>query len=597
MKKQDKQDKLINTIDERIKHSDAFLSPYKDKFNRYYSLFRSYMNDSEWPTKSKIFNPYTWSSIETQSAKLVASKPSGSYILSPGDQQETKDRGEELGLWFDEQWRKDRATFKLQSVFKKGCIYGPVVARVYWLFKIGYKGGQQTVIEDRPTFDILRLEDGMFGFDPEPDEWNKVRWAWQKYYVSKAEMQSWLKGPEAETFDKKALKEAIENFDSDEFEPAVTKEDKLSKQGATAVEDTTVKKIECVYMEDYETGDFITCLGRKYIVRNQKNPYLFQSSFLFYNNSIVPSEIIGMSDIEPTERLQHGINLIRNQRFDNVESILKNQWLVAEGTVDDDELIDEFNGIIHTRSNDINKSIKPIIKPNVTQSSFEEEVALKNDFQQALSVTNFSKGSDEVDTNRSGRAIRALQEAADARVRNKLDLLEIFFIKEIAEKWLLLAAQYQKDEVKLTDSGNTITLASEDFQGEYNYHVEAGSTKHTDVWEDRHDFNEYMDRLIILAEKKKKDEMPPMPEGEMPEGEEPPLPPQPSSINWDKLAEELSERYAIKNWKEIWIQQQEEMQVPEERLPEVGEIEERPKQIEGEMLPSIEEEQLPPANV
>ena len=601
--KQDKKDKLVKTLDERIRHSDSFLSSYKDKFNRYYALFRSYMNDTEWATKSKIFNPYTWSTIETQAAKLVSTKPSGTYIADPSDGEAPEDLGDRLGKWFDDCWRKDRATHKLQSVFKKGCIYGPVAARVYWKFKIGYLGGEKTIVEDRPTFDVLRLEDGMVGFDTEPDEWGKIRWAYQKYYVSKAEVKGWQEGPEGESFDKKAIKEALEDWE--EYTPETTREDKLAKQGTTALKDDTIKKVECIYMEDYETGDFITCLGRKHIVRNEKNPYLFQSSFIFYNNSIVPSEIMGMGDIEPTERLQHGINLIRNQRFDNVASILKNQWIVADGVVDDDELVDEFNGIIHARANEIEKAIKPIMKPNVTQSSYEEEAALKGDFQQALSVTNYSKGSDEVATERSGRAIRALQEAADARVRNKLDLLEVTFIKEIAEKWLQLAAQYQSEPVSLSDSGNIIQITPEEFQLKFNYHVEAGSTKHTDIWEDRHDFNEYMDRLLILAEKKRADEMtqqqsmmqnpgmqpgmPANPDGGnmMPQQPTPQVSPTP--INWDKLAEELSERYAIKNWKEIWQQVEEQQEPRGEMLPEVGEEEPRPTDFgEGEFLPNVD---------
>eukprot|EP01022_Parablepharisma_sp_SALTPOND_P008057 TRINITY_DN135129_c0_g1_i1.p1 TRINITY_DN135129_c0_g1~~TRINITY_DN135129_c0_g1_i1.p1 ORF type:complete len:241 (+),score=33.33 TRINITY_DN135129_c0_g1_i1:93-725(+) len=158
------------------------------------------------------------------------------------------------------------------------------------------------------------------------------------------------------------------------------------------------------------------------------------------------------------------------------------------------------------------------------------------------------------------------------------------FIKEVAEKWQRLASVYQGDDLVISEGGRDIKITPEEFKGEWSYYVERGSTTHTDKTQEKDEFLAYMDKLIGLAKMKAEQG------GVNPKtGEALPAP----AINYDKMAEKLSEKFNVKDWRELWPQEQKPQEEPQEALPGVD-IEERPKDFgEGEMLPEVGE--LPPA--
>lgn len=563
-------------IVEKVQSSEDFLGGYLDNWTRWYKLYRSYIDDSKWPTKTKIFNPYIFSAIETHTSKSISTKPDGEF--RPNDSKATGDP-EKIGQAFDHWWRKDKATFKGQSAFKKALMYGSGMGRVLWKFRTGVISGQTKIIDDRPTVRINRLEDGMCGFDPEADTWEEVRFAWEKCYVTKREMEDWLKGPEKDSYDAKEIKKAIEAFDkSSETDSNTYRTEKLKTLDGKLT-DNKIKKVECIYLEDYESGNVYTLIARKFLVRQAPNPQPFERSFVFFIDTIVPSEVLGMGEIEPVERLQHGLNLVQNQRRDNIASILKNQWIVGDrADIDEDELVDELNGIIHAA--DINE-VKALFKPNVTGNAYQEEASIKQDIQSALAITDASKGNTgDLDAAKSGRALALLQSAADARVQSKLQLFEIMFIKEVAEKWQRLASVYQKDQMVISEGGRDIEIGPEEFQGEWSYYVESGSTTHTDKTQEKDEFLAYMDKLIGLAKLKAE-------QGGVDPKTGQPLPA--PTVNFDKLAEKLSEKFNIKDWRELWPEEQKPQEERQDALPGVD-LGERPRNFgEGEMLPEVGE--------
>lgn len=579
-KKEDKQNSKVNEVIEKVEASEDFLSGYLNNWTLWYKLYRSYIDDNKWPTKTKIFNPYVFSAIETHTSKSISSKPDGEFRP---EEKDAEGDPEKIGQAFDYWWRKDKATFKGQAAFKKSLMYGSGMARTLWKFRTGVVSGKKKIIEDRPTVRINRLEDGMCGFDPEADSWDEVRFAWDKCYVTKREMEDWLKGPEKDTFDAKEIKKAIEALEKSGDTDGNTYRTEKLKTLNGKLTDNKIKKAECIYLEDYESGYVYNVIARKFLVRKALNPQPFERSFIFYIDTIVPSEVLGMGEIEPVERLQHGLNLVQNQRRDNIASILKNQWIVGDrADIDEDELVDELNGIIH--ASDIDQ-IKALFKPNVTQNAFQEELSIKQDIQSALAITDASKGNTgDLDAAKSGRALALLQSAADARVQSKLQLFEIMFIKEVAEKWQRLASVYQKDDLVISEGGRDIKITPEEFKGEWSYYVESGSTTHTDKTQEKDEFLAYMDKLIGLAKMKAEQG------GVNPKtGEALPAP----ALNYDKMAEKLSEKFNVKDWRELWPQEQKPQEEPQEALPGVD-IEERPRDFgQGEMLPEVGE--LPPA--
>lgn len=607
-KKEEKKDetKQLNDVLAKVKSSDDNLTPYaSERFLRFYKLYRSHIPKKEWPTKSKIFNPLVFSIIETQVAKQMAAKPIGDW--KPANKKSGEDaKGDpyKIQLAFDDWWRKERAILKGQDGFKKTLMYGGASAQVYWKFQIGYKLGKPYNKADRPSIRILRMEDKMFGFDPEPDYFEDCKWAFVRYPISKKALEDIKKSPQVSLY--KNLDKAINSFDGegdDTYADKALMQERKDLTDTKNVNDETIKKVECIYIENYETGDYITIVGQKHIIMDRKNPYLSEKSLLLTSNIRVPSEIIGMSDIEPIESLQHGANLFRNQRADNVNDLLKPQWLVGDDAeIDDDELADEDSLVIHAK--DINKA-KQLPKENVTGTAYKEDETIKNDIYAATSVTPFSAGNDnDVDSEMSGRAIGKLQDAANARIKNKMMNFEIDYIKEVAEKWQRLMAQFQTENIVVDDNGEEVIITPEDLgssedgkYGEWSFHVESGSTQHVDDTQSREDYLAWQDTIIKLAELKKNDAVGDQPMVDPQTGQ--PLPPQPSTqvLDYDKMAEKLSEKFGQKDWRQVWIIEDEnEMQpIEEDLLPpiedeEMGEMEggEMPVQ-QGEMLPSIDQ--------
>lgn len=604
----------VDEINRKVQASEAFLKENLVNWTRYYKLYRGFVDENLWPTKTKIFNPYTFSAIETHTSKSVATKPDGEFMPESDD---AKGDPELIGLSFDKWWRLANGTYKSQSAFKKDLMYGSVMTFAFWKFRTGYENGEKEIIDDRPDFEVLRLEDGMCGFDPDADSWQAIRYAWKKSYVSEQEMRDWLEGPEGETFDKEVIKLALTDFSENKFDESVYKTEKARANGNTMQSDQTIKKVECVYIENYDTGDVITLIGRKHIIRDVKNYLPYERSFDFLVDHIVPSEICGMGEIEVVERLQHGINLAQNQRRDNVAAVLSHQWLVEDkAEVDDDELVDELNGIIHTA--DIN-GVKPLVKPNVTQNSYQEEASMKQDFQSALAITDASKGNTgDLESAKSGRALQMLQSAADARVQGKLALLEVMLIKPIAEKFQLLAAKYQKDPLTVMQSGKRIKIKPEEFIGIWSYFVESGSTTHTDKTQAKEEYIAYQKEIIELAKLKEAQlqlaQTAGQPQIDPVTGQSTidPMTGQPvisqtmpiKVLNYDKMAEKLSEKFNVKDWRQIWIvdeQEQVQQQEQGELLPPIDdeEMEEQEQMPEDEqmqesveMLPSINEEAI-----
>ena len=80
-------------------------------------------------TNSKIYNPYSWSNIETIVPRMVAQRPSVEY--KPREPQDEMSSDIHTAL-FEYWWSKDKAFEKVVSWIKNALIYGTGIAKLYW---------------------------------------------------------------------------------------------------------------------------------------------------------------------------------------------------------------------------------------------------------------------------------------------------------------------------------------------------------------------------------------------------------------------------------------------------------------------------------
>jgi len=222
------------------------------------------------------------------------------------------------------------------------------------------------------------------------------------------------------------------------------------------------------------------------VIREQKNPFWHgKKPFISLNDSIVPQEFYGKGEIEPVIKLQHALNTVQNQIIDNRTQVLMNMWKITGENVDESELIYRPNGVIHL-SNEYEK-VEPIIPPDLTGNAQKDVSLIKSDIQQALGIYDYTKGA-ESGANKTATGIGLVQEAANARFKHKIQLLEEA-IKEVGEMVLALYQQFITDEKVIRVVGEKgeefIRVLPKDIAGEYDCVPEAGSTLMVDKDKER----------------------------------------------------------------------------------------------------------------
>jgi len=443
-------------------------------------------------TNSKIYNPYSWANIETIVPRMVAQKPIVEY--KPREEMDNFSSEIHTAL-FKYWWDKDAAFEKVVSWIKNALIYGTGVAKIYWKtidkevtsYELGPDGrplidengefitNKETIpYFDDPCLEVVNMYD--FFLDPEAQNIQDAQWVIHRYYKSFDELE------QAGYY--KNLKR-LKRYISSKIEksPEETERKELAF-GHSGEYDETVDNIEIWEMWDKD-GLTVMAAG-EVVIREQENPFWHgKKPFISLNDSIVPQEFYGKGEIEPVIKLQHALNTVQNQIIDNRTQVLMNMWKITGENVDESELIYRPNGVIHL-SNEYEK-VEPIIPPDLTGNAQKDVSLIKSDIQQALGIYDYTKGA-ETGVNKTATGIGLVQEAANARFKHKIQLLEEA-IKEVGEMVLALYQQFITDEKVIRVVGKKgeefIRVLPKDIAGEYDCVPEAGSTLMVDKDKER----------------------------------------------------------------------------------------------------------------
>lgn len=443
-------------------------------------------------TNSKIYNPYSWANIETIVPRMVAQKPIVEY--KPREEMDNFSSEIHTAL-FKYWWDKDAAFEKVVSWIKNALIYGTGVAKIYWKtidkevtsYELGPDGkplidengefitNKETIpYFDDPCLEVVNMYD--FFLDPEAQNIQDAQWVIHRYYKSFDELE------QAGYY--KNLKR-LKRYISSKIEksPEETERKELAF-GHSGEYDETVDNIEIWEMWDKD-GLTVMAAG-EVVIREQENPFWHgKKPFISLNDSIVPQEFYGKGEIEPVIKLQHALNTVQNQIIDNRTQVLMNMWKITGENVDESELIYRPNGVIHL-SNEYEK-VEPIIPPDLTGNAQKDVSLIKSDIQQALGIYDYTKGA-ETGANKTATGIGLVQEAANARFKHKIQLLEEA-IKEVGEMVLALYQQFITDEKVIRVVGKKgeefIRVLPKDIAGEYDCVPEAGSTLMVDKDKER----------------------------------------------------------------------------------------------------------------
>lgn len=293
-------------------------------------LFRSHIDESNWPYSSVVFDPRTFTAIFEKTARLLANKPRGRMVpREGGDALGAKINNELLSFQWDENERVNNqpmlAKWALMDMNARK--YGASFALAKWHYeRMGKKKDEKKakIFYDGPDFKPLINRDVLVN----PSYSTIKNWFQYRDYLTLKELTSINDAAQTEPIYKnldllrdKLKEENILNGDS---RAANYQSRNLSIKGIPDQlgQDFTFKVIEVV--TEYRNDRWITFAPKHGIIlRDIDNPYDHgQIPVVMLRYYPIDDDIYGLSEIEPVERLQKAINSLINQYLDAINMSL-----------------------------------------------------------------------------------------------------------------------------------------------------------------------------------------------------------------------------------------------------------------------------------
>ena len=477
---------LAKDIVNKFNHSLTWRNPFKEKWDRFYNMYRSHLNDTAYPWQSNIWVPYSFSTIETLAPRMLANRPQIDVMPREAADEQYADIQSKL---IDFEWEAMNADDIMEGAVKSQLMYGTAIVKVYWKTDKAQVVKKEQVDEtfpelgtveeeveetifDGPEIELVDLYD--FFWDPRAIDMESARWVAHRTYQTFDHLEELQKQGVYKNV--ALLKDATLVSGDDE---------KASRRGTLgiAMPDELASKNEgknvIELIEYWEDEKVITVANRGIVIRDEANPYRHgKKPFVRIVDQSVPHEFLGIGELEPIETLQYELNDRRNQRMDNITLVLNRMWKVKNGAnVDEDELVSDAGGVVHT---DDMAGIEALQMPDVTSSSYNEETLIKGDIQQTTGVSDFTRGvGSESLGNDTATGISLIQEAGNARFKLKIRNLEAG-IEEIGRMMVSLNEQFLTEEKSIRVLGDEgiewTTIKPDDMRGNFDVMVQSGST-------------------------------------------------------------------------------------------------------------------------
>lgn len=455
---------------------------------------------------AQMHNPYSWSSIETITPRLVAKKPTVTYSpATPDDQQQEMTSKAMQGL-FDHWYVKDKVFTKLVSWVKASELYGTSHVKLYWKtekkmvksYDYGDDGlpnldGKKLAVkeEEVTTFDDPTLENvniyHLF-VDPNATSLSDARWVIHRYYKTIDELEAVLENGKPVYKNIDQLRNQIkQTIDSDSPEDSLRHEYSFLRRNRV---DKTVDLVTCLEMWDMEDNTVCTIAEGTVIIRPEQPLPFWHGRLPFVRliDSIVPHEYYGKGEIEPVLKQQYALDTMDSLVVDNAIELQMNMWKVS-GDIDESELRSRPNGVIHYDAT-LGEAVDEITRPNIIAPGLQAREQLKADMQQALGITDYTQGADSTaDRTATGTNIKA--QSANARFAHKIQLFEEA-MEEVGYQVMALYQQFMTEPKDIKVQGPQgqpmqVKLSPQQIAGQFSAKVEAGSSAPVDKDAQRED--------------------------------------------------------------------------------------------------------------
>jgi len=295
-------------------------------------LFRSYIDENNWPYNSVVFDPRVFTAIFEKTSRMFANKPRGRMVpREGGDTLGARINNELLSFQWDENERVDNLPMlaKWAMMDQNARKYGAAFGLCKWRYerrvkktvnKNGEVEGKSEVVYDGPDFKPLVNRDVLLN----PSYSTVKGWFDYREYVTLNELKS--------VNDASRTKPIYKNLDilrdslaKDGGGGGDTRETNYSSKNKSVKgledylgKDEYNKIIEVV--TEYSEDRWVTFAPKHgVILRDIPNPYDHgQIPVVLLRYYQVDDDIYGLSEIEPVQTLQKATNALLNQYLDSI---------------------------------------------------------------------------------------------------------------------------------------------------------------------------------------------------------------------------------------------------------------------------------------
>jgi len=303
----------------------------RPKWDKIDELFRSYIDTKNWPYNSVVFDPRTFTFIFEKTSRLLANKLRGRMVpREGGDSLGARINNELLMFQWDENERVDAMGMlakwaMMDQIARK---YGASFAICKYRYDRGFKrenGKVKSVpFYDGPDFKICSPRDVLAN----PSYSAVKQWFQYREYVTFDELtriNDVARGkPIYKNLDilRDALKKDKGKVADTRASNFMLKNKSLKGLQDYLGRDEVFKTVEVV--TEYRNDRWITFAPKHGIIlRDIPNPYDHQQiPVVMLKYYSIDDDLYGLSEVEPVERIQRGINALINQYLDSINMSL-----------------------------------------------------------------------------------------------------------------------------------------------------------------------------------------------------------------------------------------------------------------------------------
>lgn len=327
------------------------------------------------------------------------------------------------------------------------------------------------VVEDRAN--VERVSPFDIYIDPDATRIKDARWIAQRMYIplkDAKERDDWnasarrkLKGA--------AMSDAKRDYD-------------LLFQGEERGNDAAF----AVVWEYYDLIDGTVCTFAEscemFLSPPEPFPYPFGHPFVFGENYMIPEKLYPMGDLEAILPLQMELALTRTQMV-NDRKRFRRLYMYKPEVIGPDGLAalmsSDDNAMIPIDTDgSFGDAIAPMATTPLPPEFYNQTAMIIDDINLVSGVTEYQRGA-VAEVRRTATEAAMIQDMANARSADKLAKIEKM-ISEIAEKTVALAQEFlTTDQVARVlgqdGAASWVPYNRDDVQGQYDFHVAAGSTQ------------------------------------------------------------------------------------------------------------------------